>query len=226
VPFYNKNIHEEKGGNMKIIDLTHKITGDMPMFPGSESPKFESIGVLENDGYEEKKITIYSHTGTHMDAPRHIIPGGKGLDDFSADKFLGKGVVVDARDKSDIDIDLLVKYEEEIEKSEFILINTGWGRYWGEEKYYSCFPVMTKEAADWLSSKYIKGIGVDAVSVDPVDNSELVNHNILLRKEIVIIENLKLSEKLHGKEFLFSALPLKIENSDGSPIRAVAILDI
>ncbi|WP_372715152.1 cyclase family protein, partial [Ilyobacter sp.] len=144
---------------MKVIDLTHKITGDMPMFPGSESPKFESIGVLEKDGFEEKKITIYSHTGTHMDAPRHIIPGGKGLDDFSADKFLGKGVVVDARGKSDIDIDLLVKYEEEIEKSEFILINTGWGRYWSEEKYYSCFPVMTKEAAEWLSSKDIKGIG-------------------------------------------------------------------
>ncbi|WP_320047582.1 cyclase family protein [uncultured Ilyobacter sp.] len=211
---------------MKIVDLTHMIRENMSVFPGSESPKFESIGLLEKDGFEEKKITIYSHTGTHMDAPRHIIGGGKGLDDFSADKFLGKGALVDARGKSDIDLDLLVKYEKEIEKSEFVLIDTGWGRYWGEKDYYRGFLCMTKEAAQWLSCKKIKGLGIDAISVDPVESSDLANHNILLRKEILIIENLKIPEKLYGKEFLFSALPLKIENSDGSPIRAVAILDI
>ncbi|ADO84236.1 cyclase family protein [Ilyobacter polytropus] len=211
---------------MKIVDLTHEIRENMPVFPGSECPKFESIGILEKDGFEEKKITIYSHTGTHMDAPKHIIPYGKGLDEFSADKFLGKGVVVDARGESSISLDLLIEYEEKIEKSDFILINTGWDRNWGKENYYNGFPCMTKKAAQWLSSKKIKGLGIDAISVDPVNSYELVNHNIFLKKEIVIIENLKIPEKLHGKKFLFSALPLKTENSDGSPIRAVAILDI
>ncbi|WP_321329654.1 cyclase family protein [uncultured Ilyobacter sp.] len=211
---------------MKIVDLTYMINENMPVFPGSEKPKFENIGVLEKDGFDEKKITIYSHTGTHMDAPRHILADSKGLDDFSPEKFIGKGIVVDARGKSDITLELLSKYETEIEKSDFVLINTGWDRYWGEDRYYRGFPTMTIEAAQWIACKKIKGLGIDAISVDPVDSSALPNHNILLKKEILIIENLKIPEKLHGKEFLFSALPLKVENSDGSPIRAVAILEI
>ncbi|WP_319371800.1 cyclase family protein [uncultured Ilyobacter sp.] len=211
---------------MKIMDLTHMIMENMSMFPGSENPKFESIGVLEKDGFEEKKITIYSHTGTHMDAPRHIIPNSKGLDDFLPEKFIGKGAVVDAKGKGGITLELLSKYEREIDKSDFVLINTGWDRYWGDDRYYRGFPSMTIEAALWISCKNIKGVGIDAISVDPIDSSDLANHNIFLKKEILIIENLKFLEKLYGREFLFSALPLKIKNSDGSPIRAVAILDI
>lgn len=211
---------------MKVIDLTHTIMENMPVFPGSENPKFESVGVLDKDGFEEKKITIYSHTGTHVDAPRHILHGGKGLDDFSVEKFFGRGIVIDARDESCISPALLYKYEKEIEKSEFVLINTGWDRYWGEEEYYRGFPFMTNEAALWLSCKDIKGIGIDAISVDSVDSSDLLNHNIFLKRELVIVENLNSLERLHGKEFLFSCMPLKIKSADGSPIRALAILDI
>jgi kynurenine formamidase len=159
-----------------------------------------------------------------MDAPRHILSEGKGLDDFPVEKFYGKGIVVDAREKIQIDMELLEEYEKEIVESDFVLINTGWDIYWGDDRYYRGFPLFTKKSAEWLASKGIKGIGTDAVSVDPVDSTELISHNIFLKKEILILENLKSLELLHGHPFMFSCFPLKTVNSDGSPIRAVAFI--
>ncbi len=209
---------------MNVIDLTHTIKEDMPVFPGSESPILEITSVVERDGFAERKITLYSHTGTHMDAPMHMIPGGLGLDEFSGDKFFGPGVVVDAKNEIKIGLEILYKYVDEIEKSDFILINTGWDRYWGEDRYYRGFPCLTEEAAKWLAQKDIKGVGIDAISVDPMDSEEFYIHKIFLEKDIVIVENLKLLETLLGKEFHLSCMPLKLERSDGSPIRAVAVL--
>lgn len=80
---------------MKIIDLTHLISSDMPVYPGTEKPKLEIATTYEEHGFKETLLTFYSHTGTHMDAPSHIFSGKKELDEFEVEAFVGKGFIVD-----------------------------------------------------------------------------------------------------------------------------------
>ena len=74
---------------MKIIDLTHTLEEEMPVFPGTEKPKLENACTLNKDGFREKLLTMYSHTGTHMDAPAHMLENGLCLDELDVDHFFG-----------------------------------------------------------------------------------------------------------------------------------------
>ena len=83
---------------MKVIDLTHTIRPDMPVYPGTEQPKFLPANSYEQDGFRETLMQMYTHTGTHMDPPAHLYPGEKTLDQFPADQFIGKALVIDCRE--------------------------------------------------------------------------------------------------------------------------------
>jgi len=212
---------------MKIIDLTQTISSTMPVYPGTEPPVITEANTIEKDGFAEKLISFFSHTGTHIDAPGHILKGKKTLDQFSVDKFIGKGLVIDLSENKTNIIEkcYLEEFSKEIEASDFILFYTGWDKKWGNIDYFNDFPTLSKDSTEWLSIFKIKGIGFDCISADPIDAPILINHNILLNKNIVIIENLCNLNLLIGYRFLFSCLPLKLENSDGSPIRAIGIID-
>ena len=210
---------------MKVIDLTHTLREDMPVFPGTETPKISDGNTIERDGFAEKIITFYTHTGTHIDAPCHIHPGKKSLDEFSVDKFMGRGIVIDVKKMDAIGIDTLIKYEKDIEEADFVLFSCGWEEYWGKKEYYNNFPALTEEAARWISLRKLKGIGIDAISLDRMEDEHLPVHRILLEEEFIFIENLKNLEKLKGKNFTLSCLPLRFEGADGAPVRAVALLD-
>ena len=80
---------------MRFIDLTHVIKPGMTVFPGTEPPVFEVGSSIAADGFEEKRITLFSHTGTHMDAPAHILAGARRLDEFPIETFGGRACVVD-----------------------------------------------------------------------------------------------------------------------------------
>lgn len=210
---------------MKIIDLTQLIKEDMPVFPGTEGPIIEQTNTLERDGFVEHRISMYSHTGTHMDAPSHMLAGGLTLDKYSIDKFIGKAVKIDFEDrpKELIQVSDLEKYEELLNSADFLIIYTGWCKFWGTPRYFEDFPALSIEAVDWLKSFNLKGVGIDAISVDAMEDVTFPIHNALMAREAVIIENLRNLEEL-PREFIFSCLPLKVINSDGSPIRAIAIL--
>lgn len=213
---------------MKIIDLTQTISSAMPVYPGTEPPVIIQANTIEKDGFAEKLISFFSHTGTHIDAPGHIIKGKTTLDQFNADKFVGKGLVVDISGYKTkiIERDSIEKFSSQIDDSDFVLFYTGWDKKWGSNDYFDDFPVLSENAAEWLCNCKIKGIGFDCISVDPVGTSDFIIHKILLNNNLVIIENLCNLSLLIEHQFVFSCLPLKIENSDGSPIRAVGILDL
>ena len=102
---------------MKVIDLTHTIKENMPVFPGTEPPKLAPASTFETDGFRETLLTMFSHTGTHMDAPAHVREDGITLDKFPADKFVGKAIVIDCSDLSEgdiIDISYIDKYKGSI----------------------------------------------------------------------------------------------------------------
>lgn len=210
-----------------IIDMTHLITQDMPVFPGTEKPVLKTANTIKKDGFKETVLSIFSHTGTHMDAPAHIIEGRKNLDEFQISHFWGKAVVLNFREKKSgdkINLDEILIYEDKINSVDYIIINTGWDSYWGTEKYYDGFPVLTNEAAEYLSSRAIKGIGLDTISLDSMEDLFLTNHRIILSKDMVIIENLTNLEAFGEELFTAYFMPLKFEESDGAPIRAFGIV--
>ena len=216
---------------MKLIDLSHLLNENIPVYPDTVPPIFEVSNTVEKDGFTEKKMTMASHTGTHVDAPCHILQDAKSLDQFPIDKFVGTAIIIPCQDKTKITLEYLQTFEEKIRQVDFILFFTGWQYKWKTNDYFSDCPTPTKEAAKWLTKFKLKGVGVDAFSLDKIISANIVteenlpNHHILLGKEILLIENLTNLDKLPDGAFSFQCLPLNIENADGSPVRAMAIVN-
>lgn len=210
---------------MKVIDLTHTIKELMPVFPGTEPPIFQRVNTLEKDGFREAKITFYSHTGTHVDAPAHMIEDGLFLDEFSMDQFIGEALVLDFTDinSEKIDLENLMNYETKIRNVEFVILKTGWSKYWGKDEYFAGFPTLSKDAAVWLTKFKLKGVAVDTMSIDNMDSPTFDIHETFLKNNIVIIENINNLDSIKKDNFIFTCMPLKIQNAEGSPVRAVAI---
>lgn len=208
----------------KIIDLTHLIEAGMPVFPGTEPPILIPANTVEKDGFAEKKITMYSHTGTHMDAPAHMLEHAKTLDSFNVSNFHGSAILLDVSGKTieQIGLEYLLPLEEQIKHSDLLVIRTGWAEWWGSEKYLIGFPALSPDAALWVIAQGIKGIGIDAISIDRMGN-EFPIHHMLFNAGIFVIENLTNLDQV-GAQFTLVCLPLHIKNADGAPARAIAIL--
>jgi len=207
-----------------ITDLTHLIHPGIPVYPGTPEPLLDPLATLEREGYRETLLTAGSHTGTHMDAPAHMIPGGKTLDRFQVSHFTGKGVVITIpRGTAAIEKSFCKKSETAISKADYLLLRTGWCRFWGEEGYFSGFPVLTEEAALWLTGFSLKGIGIDAISMDAPESETWPVHRILLGAGMVVVENLCFPMEFTATDFLFTALPLNFQDADGAPVRAIAL---
>ncbi|NLP36484.1 MAG: cyclase family protein [Firmicutes bacterium] len=210
---------------MHIYDLSHTIATNMPVYPGTQPPQIVDAFTHDQDTFWEKKLTLFSHTGTHVDAPAHIIAGGKTLDQFAPEKFFGEAVTIKLchLTAKKIEIKDLKDFAKQLQKASFCLLATGWSRYWGSLEYFAGFPVLSPAAAKWLAQFPLKGVGVDTISIDPVDTDNFLIHKTFLQKNILIIENLTNLESL-PQNCLFTCLPLKIEKADGSPLRAAGIV--
>ena len=206
---------------MKVYDLTHTIQNDMPVYPGTEQPKLTTACTIEAVGYRETLLHMFSHTGTHMDAPAHMLLDGAALDNYPADKFAGTAVVVDCRGQERISLPLLQSYD--LNGVDFVLFCTGWDKKWGSPDYYEGFPCLTADAAAYLAALPLKGVGEDSISLDPCDSADFPNHITLMRADFVNTENLTGLDALIGRRFTFVTLPLKFENSDGCSCRAIAM---
>jgi len=200
------------------------------VYPDTVAPVIEKLNTVERDGFAELKVSMVLHSGTHIDAPSHIIQGAKSLDQFPVDKFIGSAIVIPCTDRSEITLDLLSSYESQIAEVDFVLFYTGWQHKWSTPAYLESSPVPTEASALWLTQFNLKGIGVDSFSIDRVISANdvapetLPNHQILLGRDILLIENLANLDKLPAGPFQFQCLPIHIEHADGSPVRAVALV--
>lgn len=214
---------------MKIIDLTHTISEDMPVYPGTEGPKLEIATTYEEFGFKETRLNMYSHTGTHMDAPAHIFKNRTSLDIFAIEQFVGKAFVIDCielKEGQNITMDFIERVRDKADKAEFLLFHTGWDKRWGDSSYFGDYPCITHEVADYLIHSRKKGVGLDVIGIDPIADENLTIHKRLFENtDIVVIENLTNLNEVGDGLFTFCALPLKFKDADGAPIRAVAILD-
>jgi kynurenine formamidase len=228
---------------MKIIDLSHTIHDGIQIYPGDPVPSIKPGLTHEKDYCHVEVLTLGSHTGTHIDAPYHFLKKGKKIDEFPVQRFVGDGVQIDLTAKSDRDLiepGDIEPYESEIAEGDFVVLRTGRDKYFGTPRYY-LHPYLSTAGAELMVKMGISLVGIDAMNVDPTYYGSIESelsakdlpveeeygypvHDILLGNDILIVENLCNLDKIKAVKGFYSFLPLKLKNSDGSPIRAVFIV--
>ena len=201
----------------KIIDISLSLSERTIVYPSNPEIKIQTI---KGKTSTHSEITIGSHTGTHLDAPKHVFENDAGVDKVDLNKIVGECRVLDmTRVKEVIGVDDLKK--EKIKKGERILVKTKNSKR-GFEKFYDDYIYLGGEAAEFLAKKKIALFGMDYLSVKKRGGPDNRPHTELLRSGVVIFEGLDLSKVKPGKYF-FVGLPLKFAGLDGAPARAVLI---
>lgn len=211
---------------MEIVDLSHPMETGMPFFPGTDPPAFDTVATVEKEGWLEKTLVCSSHTGTHVDAPAHILSDRMTLDRMPMERFFGSGLCLDVSgiDGNRINVPDLEPYGEKLKCADFALIRTGWSMKWGTADYFRDHPCLSTEGAEYLASFHLSGAGIDTSSFDAVECTRLPVHRTLLGRGYLLIENLNNLDSLPPDGFEFGCFPLKLIHADGSPVRAFAVL--
>jgi len=209
----------------KYIDLTLTYHPNMP------GVAFDTARTLEKDGWNAKTLHLYSHSGTHMDAPLHFGVDGPTIDQTPLESCIGPTWVVDLSGiapKALISVEDLGEVARQFQAGDSLLLKTGWSQYLEEEKYRNGLPRISEELAHWCVQNKVKMLGVEPPSIADVNNLEEVTriHQILLKGGVTIVEGLTHLDKITRKKVTFMALPLKIAGGDGAPARAIVIEDI
>ncbi|MFW6022645.1 MAG: cyclase family protein [Halanaerobiaceae bacterium] len=200
-----------------LIDLTHEIVDNMPAYPGDERTELKHVKKINEDGYNNHRMEISMHSGTHIDGPMHMTESKKYISEYPLDKFIGRGCIIDVSKEKEVCIKK--EYEGIIKSDSILLLYTGFDNSYGTEKYFKKYPVIKKEFVDFLVKKNIKILGLDNASPD---NHPYNVHQTLFENDILIMENLKnLKNLLSVEKFEIIALPLKIK-ADSSIMRVVA----
>jgi kynurenine formamidase len=211
----------------KIIDLTAPMFDGAPTMPMDPKMSLTWHCSLETLGYNLSRLTTSTHQGTHMDAARHFYNNGECIDEISLDRCVVRAIRADLTHKKpgeSIESADLKPYEKFIDEGAAVLLHTGWDKRFPDQSFFSGFPFVSKALADWFVEKKTGLVGMDMPTPNGVDWKYV--HIKMLGAGIIIVEGLAGMEQLPlDRTFTFYSLPLKLQGRDGSPIRAIAILD-
>jgi arylformamidase len=226
---YSMNMLFDLFQSVKVIDLSHEIKEGMTVYIGDPAPKIKRVKTIDKNGVNLSKVIMGVHNGTHVDSPFHFIKNGITADEIPIERFLGKALTIDFSDKeagSGISLTDLKKYEDKIDEGIIVLLYTGISKHWNEEWSRSKFTYLSKEAAEWLADKNVKGVGIDCLSIEKFGSKNGEVHKALLKKNIFIIESLNSSlEQLVGKEAMLFCLPIYLKGTDGAPARVIGLVE-
>ena len=205
---------------MRLIDISHILNENTPIYPGDYKTTLQKYSLLEKDGYCSYVLTSCFHTGTHIDLPMHMINDNRFASDFALENFIGKGVLLDVRGENPISMKPF--YKDMVTDGCVVLLYTGFDKHYCTEEYFTRHPAVSNELADFLLSKNIKMLGMD---MPAPDHPPFTFHKALLANEIFVLENLvNLHSLLDIDSFEVIAFPLKI-SAEASFVRAVCRID-
>ena len=214
--------------NTKIVDLTAPLGEHTYCYP--TDPQFHKIWHerLPDGVANASKVEMGLHNGTHVDAPLHFIEDGMDVSQLPLQAFFGSAIAIDAPKKLGDDIypDDLV--DADIRTGDIVLVSTGWGARINTDKLYEdSWPGFSIDAIDYLIEKGVKAIGGDMPAADSFSGPSrgFPAHKRILSAGLPIFETLMNLDQVAGKRFQFFGLPLRIEQGEASPIRAIAILE-
>ncbi len=218
---------------MRIIDLSYPIHEGMTTFPVHWHPVVEITQLARHgiENRETRKIIMGTHCGTHIDAPRHFIPGGPTVETIPLDWLVGPARVLDMTPVTQPKQEFGVKdFQDRLgdEKPTRLILRFDWSDHWGNMKYYTEQPYITEEAAQWLVDRGVRVLAMDTPQVDSPDNGrtgpkDSPNHKIMLGAGVVFVEYCTNLRQISRPEVELVVLPLNILGSDGAPARVIAI---
>ena len=203
---------------MNIIDLSHEINNNSPVYPGDDKTELTIAKYLKKDGYNAYKISSFFHTATHIETPSHLLVSNKTITSYDITHFIGGGVVLNFEGKTSLTLNDDIKNIDLEDK--IVLLYTGFDKNYHMDSYFKDHPLVTEELTNYLISKKIRILGIDFPSPDC---EPYLMHEKLFKNNILIIENLtNLKKLLSIKRFNIHAFPLKM-NTEASFVRVIAI---
>jgi arylformamidase len=202
-----------------LIDISLPVTSEMPIWPGDPRPALTPVTTLAVEGVQVSQFVLGTHTGTHLDAPRHFIPGGRTIDLLDLGALVGLCRVIEVvRPKGQIsraDLQGLA-----LQCGDRLLLKTRNSRRPAVQTFAPDFVALEPSAADYLCEQRVRLVGIDGPSIDAWGVSDFPCHKRLLGADIPIVENLVLRHVMPGIYGLI-AVPLNLTGADGCPIRAL-----
>lgn len=201
---------------MKVVDLTHPISSSIPVyFPWHPPTVIEQTATYDANHCQVRRVSMGTHTGTHIDAPSHIFAGAPTLDQYDPQLWFGEAQVLDFTPRTAGQrIEVAELRSKNIRRSMSVIIKTGWFRYFGMTDYYATYPPLSNEAAEFLVEA-----GVPLVAADTPYTIDV--HRIFLRHGIPLVTNLNSTDRLTEGIVRLLAAPLLIAG-DGAPARVLA----
>jgi arylformamidase len=200
----------------KIFDITLPVYEGMPVYKNKpeKQPKLETV---TNAHVTESRLSLDLHTGTHIDAPLHMINDGDTFKTISLEDLTRNVKVLDLTSVEDgITKDDLMKFG--IEKNDFLLFKT---KNSFDKEFNFNFIYLKADGAEYLAEKGIRGVGIDALGVERSQPNH-PTHKTLFAAGIIVIEGLALAEVVEGEYFMVAA-PLKLLETDAAPARVILI---
>ena len=231
----------------RIIDLT------LPLESSLRGVSIQPAKTLEDDGWNATTLHLYSHCGTHMDAPTHFGVSDRTIDQIPLDRCMGPAWVADPVcgipvgagpracpsvgsnhgglplwrhcERALIRVADLGQMADKIREGDGLLLRTGWSRRVHEPAYRDELPRVSLELAQWCVARGVRMLGVEPPSVADVNNLEELAavHKVLLEARVIIVEGLAHLDQIHREKVTFMAFPLQVAGGDGAPVRAFAI---
>jgi arylformamidase len=222
---------------MKVIDLSFPIR---PHFRWKVEPTLRTSHAL-GDNFQSTVLTIACHAYTHVDAPVHFLPGDRDIASMPVDQWIGPAAVVDLShlgDNAEVSAAELERHAPHVQAGDIVLLRTDWPKKVdvGRKKFWRDAPFTGASACEWLVGHRVKAVGYDyppdytvRTSIfspgTPVRREECTTHHIFFPAGITVIEYLTNLDAIGVPRCRFMALPLCIEGADGSPVRAIALVE-
>ncbi|MEO5347997.1 MAG: cyclase family protein [Magnetococcus sp. YQC-9] len=212
----------------RLIDLTMDIAEGMQTFPAHWHPFVEitQMGRHGIENRETRKLVLGTHTGTHMDAPRHFVPGGVTVEAIPLEQLVGEAVLLDFHAVAPLTEIGVEGIEQALagRTPERVIVRFGWDRMLGTMAYYTDHPYLSKEACRWLVERGCRLIALDTPMPDNPKNGarsveDSPNHKIFLGSGVVIVEYLVNTMAIRAPVVELIVAPLKIRSGDGAPVR-------
>ena len=213
---------------MKIIDLTGPLENGMWSYGKPFTPyRMKRLSTMAEDGYIASEIVLTTHTGTHIDCPRHFGEERAAIDSIPLETYYGDAVLLDISGKSVSGSTitktmLLDAGADKIASGDICVVNTGWYKRWNDNDYEENYPKFTPDSVSLLTDRGVKLLATDIPIIGDPESTD--TDMVLCEKGIPSIYALTNLGELPEK-FKFAAFPLRIKDGDGSPVRAVAIME-
>ena len=204
---------------MPLLDVSLPLDARLPIWPSN--PSFDLTPVKQiaaGASSNVSRLTLGTHTGTHIDAPRHMIDGAPTLDQVSLDALIGPGRVVAVDAERAIEARHVDGHA--LQGSTRILFKTRNSTFWGTPQFRSDFVFLTEEAARMLVDAGVRLVGIDYLSVEEYRKPGAPAHKALLSSGVVIVEGLDLSSAEPGP-YEVICLPIHVMGADGAPARVI-----